>query len=246
MSSDNREGSSDRNGDINQKDQERYAAALERFRRNSQNNKFMQELDRSREEWVKGRPERERQKEERLKKECLAKKRLEKERLEKERLEKERLAKEQVRREANRAINNSRRPQTTIAQQIANWIGPAGEGERSSPNEINDENKGGEPDDRTAEDGFKAGFMYFKKKDESSDFWEGYTHPSSKFGDYNKNNKYPHQKLTMRETLGDDKESPLREAFEGDDLRYFHFPGNNMSWIEVSPFPQTRQLFGVR
>jgi hypothetical protein len=47
-------------------------------------------------------------------------------------------------------------------------------------------------------------------------------------------NSFPHQKITVQELLANDaKTNPLMQPCDDDVIRYFHFPANNMIWIEV-------------
>lgn len=81
-------------------------------------------------------------------------------------------------------------------------------------------------------DGFKAAVMYFTKE-ESSNSWKGFTHSHYKA-------QYPNQKLAMRDILTDNKDNPLSQTHNQEELRYFHFPANNMEWIEVGFFSTSR------
>lgn len=76
--------------------------------------------------------------------------------------------------------------------------------------------------------GFRASAIYFKK---DGDEWTGYTHNASKFiGEY----EFPNQKISVHDLLeGPESTNPLHEHCRSDTIRYFHFPTNNMSWIEV-------------
>ncbi|RYP76353.1 hypothetical protein DL771_001792 [Monosporascus sp. 5C6A] len=75
--------------------------------------------------------------------------------------------------------------------------------------------------------GFKACAMYFEKA-KDKDSWLGYTdeHPKY-FG------QFPNQKISMEEILNE-RENPLMQKCPPDIIRYFHFPTNNMSWIETA------------
>jgi hypothetical protein len=75
--------------------------------------------------------------------------------------------------------------------------------------------------------GFKACAMYFKKSDSG---WDPVTHDHPKFLP----GKFPNQKLLVHNLLEDRDSNPLSEPCPADRLRYFHFPTNNMRWIEVS------------
>jgi hypothetical protein len=47
-------------------------------------------------------------------------------------------------------------------------------------------------------------------------------------------NNFPNQKISVSELLCDEEENnPLMQPCDGDTIRYFHFPANNMIWIEV-------------
>ena len=68
--------------------------------------------------------------------------------------------------------------------------------------------------------------MYFKK---SGPIWTGFTNSQKKYAGY-----FPDQKIPMKWILDDTDDNPLVEPCPPDQIRYFHFPSNNMSWIEVS------------
>jgi len=93
-----------------------------------------------------------------------------------------------------------------------------------------------EPEDDTIkpkpekEYGFEACAIYFKKSDYG---WQPDTHNHPKF----KDGKFPNQKISVHDLIqpsSDTYTNPLSEPCGEDRLRYFHFPSNNMSWIEVS------------
>lgn len=66
----------------------------------------------------------------------------------------------------------------------------------------------------------KASMIYFKK-------FRPYTVPEI-------DNVFPNQKLSVRDLLSDNaKKNPLMQPCDDDTVRYFHFPANNMVWIEV-------------
>jgi hypothetical protein len=48
--------------------------------------------------------------------------------------------------------------------------------------------------------------------------------------------KFPNQKLAIKDLLylKDETKNPLMRPCEDNEIRYFHLPGNNMEWIEVS------------
>ncbi|KAI0550059.1 hypothetical protein F4679DRAFT_218468 [Xylaria curta] len=79
---------------------------------------------------------------------------------------------------------------------------------------------------REETEGFKAGVMYFKKSESGNNAWKGHSHKNCK-------ETYPNQKLSMRKILHPkNTKNPLTHMPHGDELRYFHFPANNMEWIE--------------
>ncbi len=90
-----------------------------------------------------------------------------------------------------------------------------------------------EPEDETLkpepekEYGFKACAIYFKK---TEDGWGPDTHAHKGF----KDGKFPNQKISVHDLLQPSSDNPLSEKCEENQLRYFHFPSNNMRWIEVS------------
>ncbi|RDL33145.1 uncharacterized protein BP5553_08584 [Venustampulla echinocandica] len=73
--------------------------------------------------------------------------------------------------------------------------------------------------------GLKAGAMYFHKSD------SGYG-PSTYYHSKFLPGKFPNQKLPVHNLLDDSDLNPLSEPCPADKLRYFHFPTNNMLWIE--------------
>jgi hypothetical protein len=74
----------------------------------------------------------------------------------------------------------------------------------------------------------KASMIYFKNS-------RPYTVPGVE-------NEFPNQKISVKELLVDDAEkNPLMWGSGEDEVRYFHFPANNMVWIEVSTvFPSNK------
>ncbi|RYP20955.1 hypothetical protein DL765_002492 [Monosporascus sp. GIB2] len=74
--------------------------------------------------------------------------------------------------------------------------------------------------------GFKAYAMYFEKVRDNGT-WKGKTHDPQKF-----TGKFPHQKISMDKILTAEDGNPLMQECPRDTIRYFHFPTNNMSWIE--------------
>lgn len=75
--------------------------------------------------------------------------------------------------------------------------------------------------------GFKAGAMYFRKN--INETMDGYT-PQ----DMTKlKGIFPDQKIAMKDILTKSQDNPLTQACPEDAIRYFHFPSNNMHWIEV-------------
>ena len=66
----------------------------------------------------------------------------------------------------------------------------------------------------------KASIMYFKNA-------QPYDVPTLP-------NSFPNQSLSVKELLTDDPaNNPLMQPCDEDTVRYFHFPANNMSWVEV-------------
>ncbi|CZR52676.1 uncharacterized protein PAC_02553 [Phialocephala subalpina] len=99
---------------------------------------------------------------------------------------------------------------------------------------VKDWNVEDEPEDGTIkpkpenEYGFKACAIYFKKSD---DGWQPDTHNHPKF----KDGKFPNQKISVHDLIQPSSATyanPLSEPCGEDRLRYFHFPSNNMRWIE--------------
>lgn len=46
---------------------------------------------------------------------------------------------------------------------------------------------------------------------------------------------FPHQKISIRQLLYNKEETPLSRSGNKKNLRYFHLPANNMTWVEVRP-----------
>jgi hypothetical protein len=46
---------------------------------------------------------------------------------------------------------------------------------------------------------------------------------------------FPHQKISIRQLLYNKEETPLARSDSKEDLRYFHLPANNMTWVEARP-----------
>jgi hypothetical protein len=76
--------------------------------------------------------------------------------------------------------------------------------------------------------GFKASAMYFQKTDEGH--WRGHT---NRLNPRYKGTSFPNQKISIKDILEENEDNPLMEKCPDDEFRYFHFPTNNMSWIEV-------------
>lgn len=74
--------------------------------------------------------------------------------------------------------------------------------------------------------GFKAGAMYFRKRSDGT-----------LMGVNSDNNRYqgtfPNQKIPMKDILDDPENNPLTQKCPENIVRYFHFPSNNMDWIQV-------------
>ncbi|KAI0185285.1 hypothetical protein EV127DRAFT_515449 [Xylaria flabelliformis] len=78
---------------------------------------------------------------------------------------------------------------------------------------------------REETEGFRAGVMYFRKS-KLGNAWKGHSHEHC-------DETYPNQKLSIQKILDPkNAENPLAQMPHGDELRYFHFPANNMEWIE--------------
>ncbi|KUJ13404.1 uncharacterized protein LY89DRAFT_721425 [Mollisia scopiformis] len=88
--------------------------------------------------------------------------------------------------------------------------------------ELEDVNLRGDPEE---EYGFKACAIYFKR---SYDGWEPDTYKHPKF----KDGKFPNQKISVHDLIQPSPDNPLSQPCKDDQLRYFHFPSNNMRWIE--------------
>jgi hypothetical protein len=48
---------------------------------------------------------------------------------------------------------------------------------------------------------------------------------------------FPHQKISIRQLLYNKEETPLARSGNKKDLRYFHLPANNMTWVEARLLP---------
>jgi len=73
--------------------------------------------------------------------------------------------------------------------------------------------------------GLKIGVIYFKKTDLGL---SPYTYRHKKLS-----GEFPNQKISAFDILENESDNPLSERCPDDTVRYFHFPTNNMSWIEV-------------
>ncbi|KAK8024397.1 hypothetical protein PG993_012463 [Apiospora rasikravindrae] len=94
----------------------------------------------------------------------------------------------------------------------------------SIPEELEDE-KVDEPEPLY---GLKASAMYFKRVDGEESAWSGWTHDHKGYG----GSKFPNQKIAMHKILENTENNPLMEQCPENCIRYFHFPTNNMLWIE--------------
>ncbi|KLU81147.1 hypothetical protein MAPG_00242 [Magnaporthiopsis poae ATCC 64411] len=75
--------------------------------------------------------------------------------------------------------------------------------------------------------GFKAGAMYFQlRPDSEAVSWEGCDSNHPWFG----GSKFPNQKIAAHKLLEKNEANPLTQR--EDCLRWFHFPTNNMGWVE--------------
>ncbi|KAI9899368.1 hypothetical protein N3K66_005829 [Trichothecium roseum] len=80
---------------------------------------------------------------------------------------------------------------------------------------------------RLAHCGFKAGVIYFRRNRNGSN-WIGETVSNDILSD----GEFPHQKMSVDDILGPETNNPLRIGCHEDNIRWFHFPTNNMGWIE--------------
>lgn len=69
--------------------------------------------------------------------------------------------------------------------------------------------------------------MYFKKRADGT--LKGFDSENEGY----KDTKFPNQKIALKDILDSSDNNPLWEK-RPDEVRYFHFPSNNMDWIEVS------------
>ena len=76
--------------------------------------------------------------------------------------------------------------------------------------------------------GIRASAMYFKL---SGSTWKGYDYPGSQSMHIG---KFPRQKISVHDLLERTENNPLSEPCPKGHIRWFHFPANNMCWIEVS------------
>ncbi|RYP46241.1 hypothetical protein DL768_007508 [Monosporascus sp. mg162] len=76
--------------------------------------------------------------------------------------------------------------------------------------------------------GFRACAMHFEKVEEK-DIWQGYTYKHPNYA-----GKFPNQKIEMDKILNKEHENVLLRDCSQNIIRYFHFPANNMSWIETA------------
>ncbi|RYP74975.1 hypothetical protein DL771_002623 [Monosporascus sp. 5C6A] len=76
--------------------------------------------------------------------------------------------------------------------------------------------------------GLKASAMYFELNGRTNT-WVGYDYKHPKY-----TGRFPNQKISMHEILNEPNGNPLMEECPRDNIRYFHFPTNNMSWVETA------------
>lgn len=90
------------------------------------------------------------------------------------------------------------------------------------------------PDEQDFGNHYNVGFMFFKRKEKTSP----YLGVTKEIHSNNLKHEFPNQRMPIKDILSTDEEkkkkNPLTEKPSRDTLRYFHFPANNMSWIEVS------------
>jgi hypothetical protein len=77
-----------------------------------------------------------------------------------------------------------------------------------------------DPSDRSVDYDIKASMIYFKN--------------SRPFDVPGVDNNFPNQKISVKDLLCDEEDNPLMQSCDDDMIRYFHFPANNMIWVEVS------------
>jgi len=77
-----------------------------------------------------------------------------------------------------------------------------------------------DPPDRSVDYDIKASMIYFKN--------------STPFDVPGVDNTFPNQKISVKDLLCDEENNPLMQSCDDDMIRYFHFPANNMIWVEVS------------
>ncbi|RYP15968.1 hypothetical protein DL765_005408 [Monosporascus sp. GIB2] len=76
--------------------------------------------------------------------------------------------------------------------------------------------------------GLKASVMHFRFAEDTNTF-VGYDYEHPKY-----NGQFPNQKISMHKILNEPDDNPLAEECPRNNIRYFHFPTNNMSWIETA------------
>lgn len=109
---------------------------------------------------------------------------------------------------------------------------PAQISEVTRPEEGHESTKSTIKDDQIIQEplyGFRASAIYFKKQGNQ---WVGDTHQHPRFIG---KDRFPNQKISVHDLL-ERADSPLSQDCGSDTIRYFHFPTNNMSWIEVGHF----------
>lgn len=75
--------------------------------------------------------------------------------------------------------------------------------------------------------GLNASAIYFQREVASGSF-VGCDHPNTRL-----RGQFPNQKVFIDDILNEEKNNLLMERCPENGIRYFHFPANNMSWIEV-------------
>ncbi|RYO94597.1 hypothetical protein DL762_000489 [Monosporascus cannonballus] len=120
-----------------------------------------------------------------------------------------------------------------LIQRLKGWEAPARSVPAQSQQEATDPNTAGlSPGEEDVKPeplyGLKASVMYFRL-DEDTNTLVGYNSEHPKY-----DGEFPNQKISMHEILNEPNENPLMEDCPQDCIRYFHFPANNMSWIETA------------
>ncbi|RYP33752.1 hypothetical protein DL767_004619 [Monosporascus sp. MG133] len=120
-----------------------------------------------------------------------------------------------------------------LLQRLKEWEAPAkGVPAQSQPAATVPETAGLKPVEEDVKPkplyGLKANVMHFQLA-KGTNTLVGYDHKHPEY-----KGQFPDQKIPMYKILNEPEKNPLMEECPHDEIRYFHFPTNNMAWIETA------------